>query len=228
MKYVNKEQVIEKAQRAGSRAKSLKGAMKFLVKIKPTVPLEKRCTNKGGMSRATTRTDYKNNLRGNKILKALNLMDYEEACSFAHTFTAQLLDVAEDAIFDVYSEGYYRYSKSSCVGGYHIVNCAIDEMPSAKGYSTKVSSGKFTWSGTNSHIDIVTKWQTLCMFPTLTLPGSNYILIGAEKTEQNEIIKVTVLEQGRGFSVKPVEIWYVKSKRLFKTQKQAMRELVRA
>ncbi len=226
MKYTSKEQVIEAAQKAGSTAKTYKGAAKYLAKIRPAQPLEKR-GNKW-MYRSTKRTAYKNNKRGDRILKALNLMSYKEALEYADRLTAPLLKAAAAAIRGVSNAGHYRRAHSSWAGGSHFVDCSLTSTsPSANGYSERVWSDNGKWSGNNSTLRIQVTWRTLLDFPTLILADTNYIIIDAEPTECSDVLKVTVLEQGRGFAVRAVAMWYVIGKGVYNSQKQAHREACR-
>lgn len=221
MRYTSIEQVIEAAQKSGSEAKTFKGAAKYLAKLRPALPLEKRGERNW---RRTKRRDYEHEKRGSRILMALNLMTYPEAEAFAGKLSAPLLRKAEVAIKGLCNAGYYRRSRSSWAGGIHSVECTLSREVRATGGSERAWSDNGKWTGTNSHILIDVKWELLLQFPPLILPDTDFIVIDAAPTECSNVLQVVVLEQGRGFTVKPVTMWYVPGKWLYSSLKQASRD----
>lgn len=220
MKYISKQHVIEAAHKAGSTAKTFKGAAKFMAKIKPEKLLENRGVK---VSRSTSKSEYIFTKRGKLILNAINLMDYAETVALANTLTKSFMDNAVLAMRKLFDDGHYRRSHSSWAGGRHFINVLIGMEPKAEGYSTREWSDNGKWSGTNSTISITTTWRTLACFPNLTIPETHYIVIDVKPSDVGNVFEVTVLEQGRGFDVNPMVKWYVIGKGLFKSFRRASR-----
>lgn len=224
MKYISKEQVIVAAQEAGSTANTFRGAAKFLAK-KPAMSLEKRAGNLdrygNRIKRTGTKRDYGYNKRADAIMNALNLPVYSEVKGYADELSSPLLKVASVAIKDICNAGHYRRSNSSWAGGSHSVECSLSRKARAAGGSERAWSNNGKWTGTNSYMLIEVKWETLLLFPTLILPDTDVIVIDAQMTELSDVLKVTVLEQGRGFDVNPATKWYVPGKGVYGSLKMA-------
>jgi hypothetical protein len=200
-KYPTIESLIAAAQTAGSRAITVKGAVKFLRKQmkQNTIPLDKR-GYRGGNRSYKAAQDAKNTKRGLRIMEASGLWAQDVAIQYAASLDRRLEKSFESLFKEKWTAWGYRCSQSGWAGGKHSVSVRFADGANVGGHSEKVWSNNEKWSGTNSFATIHITRKAFSYFPDCNIGGNIIVDVSAE--HEDGILEVSYVEPSRGFDLK--------------------------
>jgi hypothetical protein len=197
---MKKYDVIERAQQAGSNAKTKAGAIRFLIAAaKNNTPLYHRGVKPARWHRKRAEWDNRElSRRAERAAKNLGVWALDVAERLAQIFFEKMIDKTYPL----------KTSQSSWAGGNHSTTWEIADAPGCFGGSTKAWSRNGKWSGSNSYATLQFTTRALSYFPTgHTRDGA--IVLDAEPVEKN-VFKIVCPVQARGFDLKMADYWLIK------------------